>query len=129
MFAVLAKPIQLLLTMMTAFLGLRNRQRSACFPAIVSYRMPLYLLQGLLHSSNFVVAAVWEGFESGSFLWGILGVLGFLFFSFVGVRELAETAAPATKRSRSIPQDVKIAVAVRDQGCCQHCGTFTGPME
>jgi len=30
--------------------------------------------------------------------------------------------------SRTIPQDVKIAVAVRDQGCCQHCGTSTGPM-
>src|SRR5215218_9586184 len=32
------------------------------------------------------------------------------------------------KPSRTIPQDVKIAVAVRDQGCCQHCGTSTGPM-
>jgi 5-methylcytosine-specific restriction endonuclease McrA len=30
--------------------------------------------------------------------------------------------------SRTIPQDVKIAVAVRDEGLCQHCGTSTGPM-
>jgi 5-methylcytosine-specific restriction endonuclease McrA len=38
-------------------------------------------------------------------------------------------APAATKRSRSIPQDVKIAVAVRDQGLCQHCGTSAGPMQ
>ena len=74
-------------------------------------------------------AAVWQGFDSGSLLWGIIGVLGFLFFGFVGVRELLETAAPAARRTRSIPQDVKIAVAVRDQGLWQHCGTSAGPME
>ena len=36
---------------------------------------------------------------------------------------------PIPKPSRTIPQDVKIAVAVRDQGLCQHCGTSTGPMQ
>ena len=56
-------------------------------------------------------------------------MLGFLFFGFVGVRELLETAAPAARRTRSIPQDVKIAVAVRDEGLCQHCGTSAGPMQ
>jgi 5-methylcytosine-specific restriction endonuclease McrA len=35
---------------------------------------------------------------------------------------------PVPKPSRTIPQDVKIAVAVRDEGLCQHCGTSTGPM-
>jgi 5-methylcytosine-specific restriction endonuclease McrA len=39
------------------------------------------------------------------------------------------TTAPAARSSRSIPQDVKIAVAVRDEGLCQHCGTDTGPMQ
>jgi 5-methylcytosine-specific restriction endonuclease McrA len=36
---------------------------------------------------------------------------------------------PVPKPSRTIPQDVKIAVAVRDVGLCQHCGTSTGPMQ
>jgi 5-methylcytosine-specific restriction endonuclease McrA len=36
---------------------------------------------------------------------------------------------PVPKPSRTIPQDVKIAVAVRDEGLCQHCGTSTGPMQ
>ena len=36
---------------------------------------------------------------------------------------------PVPKPSRTIPQDVKIAVAVRDEGLCQHCGTDTGPMQ
>ena len=35
---------------------------------------------------------------------------------------------PTVKRTRSVPQDVKIAVAVRDGGLCQHCGTDQGPM-
>ena len=36
---------------------------------------------------------------------------------------------PVPKPSRTISQDVKIAVAVRDEGLCQHCGTDTGPMQ
>jgi hypothetical protein len=48
----------------------------------------------------------------------------------LGIVVLSGATAPAaTKRSRSIPQDVKIAVAVRDEGLCQHCGTSTGPMQ
>jgi len=45
------------------------------------------------------------------------------------VEAFSGATAPAAKRSRSIPQDVKIAVAVRDEGLCQHCGTSTGPMQ
>jgi 5-methylcytosine-specific restriction endonuclease McrA len=50
---------------------------------------------------------------------------------FVGALSGASSgpSAPAAKRPRSIPQDVKIAVAVRDQGLCQHCGTSAGPMQ
>jgi flavoprotein len=72
----------------------------------------------------------WDGFTSGDYFYGIAGSLVVLaiVLAIVGVIPVA-TAPAATKRSRSIPQDVKIAVAVRDQGRCQHCGTFAGPME
>jgi hypothetical protein len=71
----------------------------------------------------------WVGFGSGLFFMGIIGVLGLLFVGFAIVREFSGPTAPAASRSRSIPQDVKIAVAVRDEGLCQHCGTFAGPMQ
>jgi HNH endonuclease len=63
------------------------------------------------------------------FVLGILTVLAGAVF--VGALSGASSRryAPAAKRSRSIPQDVKIAVAVRDQGRCQHCGTSAGPMQ
>src|SRR5215208_5664505 len=77
----------------------------------------------------FCVALAWQGFGSGNFFWGIIGALGILVFGLAIVGELSGPAAPAAKRTRSIPQDVKIAVAVRGQGRCQHCGTFAGPME
>jgi hypothetical protein len=78
------------------------------------------------------VLLAWDGFLSGDFFWAITGVLGILFFvlgivaAFSG---FSGATAPAAKRTRSIPQDVKIAVAVRDQGLCQHCGTSAGPMQ
>ena len=56
-------------------------------------------------------------------------MLGILVFGLAIVGAFSGPAAPAAKRTRSIPQDVKIAVAVRDQGLCQHCGTSAGPME
>jgi hypothetical protein len=77
----------------------------------------------------FCVLLAWNGFTSGDFFWGMVGALGTLFFGYAIVAAFSGTTAPATKRSRSIPQDVKIAVAVRDQGCCQHCGTSAGRME
>jgi HNH endonuclease len=78
------------------------------------------------------VLLAWDGFLSGDFFCAITGVLGILFFGLgivAAFSGFSRATAPAAKRSRSIPQDVKIAVAVRDQGLCQHCGTFTGPME
>jgi len=78
------------------------------------------------------VLLAWDGFLSGDFFWAITGVLGILFFvlgivaAFSG---FSGATAPAAKRTRSIPQDVMIAVAVRDQGLCQHCGTSAGPMQ
>jgi HNH endonuclease len=80
----------------------------------------------------FWVGVAWDGFARGDYVWGIGGVLGILLFGFGIVAELlgfSGVPAPAVRRSRSIPQDVKIAVAVRDQGLCQHCGTSAGPME
>jgi hypothetical protein len=44
-------------------------------------------------------------------------------------RSTTALGVPIPKPSRTIPQDVKIAVAVRDEGLCQHCGTSTGPMQ
>jgi len=75
------------------------------------------------------VLLAWEGLSGGDFFWGIIGVLGTLFFGYAIVLAFSGATAPAAKRTRSIPQDVKIAVAVRDQGLCQHCGTSAGPME
>ena len=71
----------------------------------------------------------WEGFASGDYFYGIAGSLIVLLFGFGIVTAFSGATAPATKRSRSIPQDVKIAVAVRDEGLCQHCGTSAGPMQ
>jgi 5-methylcytosine-specific restriction endonuclease McrA len=61
--------------------------------------------------------------------WGILGSLGVLIIGVRIVEAFSVATAPAARRSRSIPQDVKIAVAVRDEGLCQHCGTSAGPMQ
>ena len=44
-------------------------------------------------------------------------------------RSTTPLGVPIPKPSRTIPQDVKIAVAVRDEGLCQHCGTSAGPMQ
>ena len=77
----------------------------------------------------FCVLLAWEGLSGGDFFWGIIGVLGTLFFGYAIVLAFSGATAPAAKRTRSIPQDVKIAVAVRDQGLCQHCGTSAGQME
>ena len=77
-----------------------------------------------------VVALVWEviGGDTGLVL-GIIAALVVVIF--VGALSGASsgTTAPAARSSRSIPQDVKIAVAVRDEGLCQHCGTSAGPMQ
>jgi hypothetical protein len=75
------------------------------------------------------VALVWQGFESGNGFLVFIGALGILFFVLALSGAFSGATAPAAKRSRSIPQDVKIAVAVRDEGLCQHCGTSTGPMQ
>jgi hypothetical protein len=78
----------------------------------------------------FWVAVAWDGFASGDLFWGIGGALAALLFGLGIVAAFLGVNAPAaTKRSRSIPQDVKIAVAVRDEGLCQHCGTSAGPMQ
>ena len=50
------------------------------------------------------------------------------FGAIFGAMESAQTAAPVRgaageRTSRVIPQDVKIAVAVRDQGKCAQCGS------
>jgi flavoprotein len=71
----------------------------------------------------------WDGFTSGDYFYGIAGSLVVLAIVLAIVGVIPVATRPAAKRSRSIPQDVKIAVAVRDQGRCQHCGTFAGPME
>jgi hypothetical protein len=77
-----------------------------------------------------VVALVWQviGGDTGLVL-GIIAAL--VTVVFVGALSGASsgTTAPATRSSRTIPQDVKIAVAVRDEGLCQHCGTSAGPMQ
>jgi len=76
-----------------------------------------------------VIALVWQGIGGANGLVvGIIAACVIVFF--VGALSGASsgTTAPAA-RSRSIPQDVKIAVAVRDQGLCQHCGTSSGPMQ
>jgi hypothetical protein len=77
-----------------------------------------------------VVALVWQviGGDTGLVL-GIIAALVVVIF--VGALSGASsgTTAPAARSSRSIPQDVKIAVAVRDEGLCQHCGTSAGPMQ
>jgi len=83
--------------------------------------LPLILL--------FLVGVAWDGFTRGDYFWGIAGALTVLLYGLAIVVIPGATAPAATKRSRSIPQDVKIAVAVRDEGLCQHCGTSTGPME
>jgi hypothetical protein len=71
----------------------------------------------------------WDAFASGDYFFGIAVALVVLAIG-LGIVVLSGATAPAaTKRSRSIPQDVKIAVAVRDEGLCQHCGTSTGPMQ
>jgi hypothetical protein len=70
----------------------------------------------------------WDGFASGDYFYGIAGALVALAIG-LGIMVIPRATAPAAKRSRSIPQDVKIAVAVRDEGLCQHCGTSTGPMQ
>ena len=77
----------------------------------------------------FSVLLAWDRFTSGDFFWRITGSLGILVFGLAIVGAFSGPAAPAAKSTRSIPQDVKIAVAVRDQGRCQHCGTSAGPME
>jgi hypothetical protein len=78
----------------------------------------------------FWAGVAWDGFASGDYFYGIAGALAVLLFGLAIVGAIPGATAPAaTKRSRSIPQDVKIAVAVRDQGLCQHCGTSAGPME
>ena len=71
----------------------------------------------------------WGGFASGDYTWGILSALGVLIIGLRIVEAFSRASAPAARRTRSIPQDVKIAVAVRDQGLCQHCGTSAGPMQ
>jgi hypothetical protein len=72
----------------------------------------------------------WDGFTSGDYFYGIAGSLVVLAIVLAIVGVIPVATPPAAKRTRStIPQDVKIAVAVRDQGRCQHCGTFAGPME
>jgi hypothetical protein len=75
------------------------------------------------------VLLAWDGFTRGDFQWGIIGSLGILIFGLAIVGAFSGATAPTVKRTRSIPQDVKIAVAVRDQGLCQHCGTSSGPMQ
>jgi hypothetical protein len=77
-----------------------------------------------------VVALVWQGIGGAEGLaLGIIAALVIVFF--VGALSGASsgTTAPAARSPRSIPQDVKIAVAVRDEGLCQHCGTSAGPMQ
>jgi hypothetical protein len=71
----------------------------------------------------------WDGFASGDYFYGIAGALVVLASGLAIVGAIPVATAPAAKRTRSIPQDVKIAVAVRDEGLCQHCGTSTGPMQ
>jgi hypothetical protein len=76
------------------------------------------------------VYLVWQGIGGANGLaLGIIAVLVIVFF--VGALSGASsgTTAPAARRSRSIPQDVKIAVAVRDEGLYEHCGTSAGPMQ
>jgi hypothetical protein len=77
-----------------------------------------------------VVVLAWQGIggEAG-FVLGIIAALVIVFF--VGALSGASsgTTAPAARSNRSIPQDVKIAVAVRDEGLCRHCGTSAGPMQ
>ncbi len=75
------------------------------------------------------VLLAWDGFTRGDLQWGILGSLGVLIIGVRIVEAFSVATAPAARRSRSIPQDVKIAVAVRDEGLCQHCGTSAGPMQ
>ena len=78
----------------------------------------------------FWVGVAWDGFASGDYFYGIAEALVVLLFGLAIVGVIPGATAPAaTKRSRSIPQDVKIAVAVRDQGLCKHCGTSAGPMQ
>jgi len=77
----------------------------------------------------FCMFMAWDGFARGDFTSGIVGALGILLFGLAIVGAFLEVTAPTAKRSRSIPQDVKIAVAVRDEGLCQHCGTSAGPMQ
>ena len=77
-----------------------------------------------------VIALVWQGIGGTNGLaLGIIAACVIVFF--VGALSGASsgTTAPAARSSRSIPQDVKIAVAVRDGGLCQHCGTSAGPMQ
>jgi hypothetical protein len=84
--------------------------------------LPLVLL--------FWVVVAWDGFARGDYVWGILGALAALLWGLgIVVAFFGVDAPAATKRTHSIPQDVKIAVAVRDQGLCQHCGTSAGPMQ
>jgi hypothetical protein len=83
--------------------------------------LPLILL--------FWVVFAWDGFTRGDYFYGIAGALAVLLYGLAIVVIPGATAPAATKRSRSIPQDVKIAVAVRDEGLCQHCGTSAGPMQ
>jgi hypothetical protein len=52
----------------------------------------------------------------------VLGVVLLLNGIFWAVR-LGRKAQPAKRHSRTIPQDVKIAVTMRDQGRCRHCGS------
>ena len=77
-----------------------------------------------------VIALVWQGIGGANGLVvGIIAACVIVFF--VGALSGASsgTTAPAARSPRSIPQDVKIAVAVRDGGLCQHCGTSSGPMQ
>jgi HNH endonuclease len=76
----------------------------------------------------FWVGVAWDGFTRGDYFWGIAGALTVLLYG-LAIVVIPGATAPAARRSRSIPQDVKIAVAVRDEGLCQHCGTSTGPMQ
>jgi hypothetical protein len=76
----------------------------------------------------FWASVAWDGFTRGDYFWGIAGALTVLLYG-LAIVVIPGATAPATKRSRSIPQDVKIAVAVRDEGLCQHCGTSAGPMQ
>jgi hypothetical protein len=75
------------------------------------------------------VAWAWGAFADGDYVFGILSVLGILLIGLRIVEAFSGATAPAARSSRSIPQDVKIAVAVRDEGLCQHCGTSAGPMQ